>query len=387
MQGPWWIPLLLLSLLLSAVVPADGLWWLVPWALQLNMTYTARPTNISAPFSSPRLLSKPGARGGSNAIRWSTGEARRYCGAVPWPVRRQKIMCEKFPRATTKVREGANLGIQECQHQFKHRLWNCSTADISVLQRLLSIRSRETAFLHAIVSAGVAYGVARACSTGELQECSCSKAKTKPPPGAESAGGEWEWGGCSHNIRFGDNLSKEFMDANEVAADDTGLMNLHNNEAGRKAIKSNMKVTCKCHGVSGSCATMVCWESMPSFRQVGDLIMGKYHGATYVKINKKGSRLRQRNKRHKRPTAHDVVYLDDSPDYCEVDVAKGSYGTHGRKCNRTSAGVDGCQLLCCNRDFVSREEITEESCNCKFKWCCEVTCKKCKKKELVHYCK
>ncbi len=47
------------------------------------------------------------------------------------------------------------------------------------------------------------------------------------------------------------------------------LVNLHNNEAGRRAVLKKTKIACKCHGVSGSCALVTCWHQIPSFREIG----------------------------------------------------------------------------------------------------------------------
>lgn len=44
----------------------------------------------------------------------------------------------------------------------------------------------------------------------------------------------WKWGGCSHNMDFGIQFSKSFLDADEKnSADIQSLIKLHNNEAGR----------------------------------------------------------------------------------------------------------------------------------------------------------
>ncbi|KAF4520643.1 hypothetical protein B566_EDAN007509, partial [Ephemera danica] len=45
------------------------------------------------------------------------------------------------------------------------------------------------------------------------------------------------------------------------------MMNLHNNEAGRRAVIKRTKVTCKCHGVSGSCSLITCWQQLAPFRE------------------------------------------------------------------------------------------------------------------------
>lgn len=51
--------------------------------------------------------------------------------------------------------------------------------------------SREAAFIYAISAAGVAYSVTRACSRGELTDCSCdNRVRTRQP-------NNWQWGGCS----------------------------------------------------------------------------------------------------------------------------------------------------------------------------------------------
>ncbi|CAG2101164.1 unnamed protein product [Medioppia subpectinata] len=146
------------------------------------------------------------------------------------------------------------------------------------------------------------------------------------------------------------------------------------------------RVTCKCHGVSGSCSLVTCWQQLSSFREVGDFLKDKYDGATEVKINKR-SKLQIRNSRYSKPTTEDLLYMDESPDYCIGSGETGSFGTRGRSCNKTSPGTDGCNLMCCGRGYNTHKTVVKERCNCKFHWCCYVECKTCTKTMDIHTCK
>lgn len=82
--------------------------------------------------------------------------------------------------------------------------------------------------MSAVSAASVAFAVTRACSKSELAGCSCdNRIRQKKSQ-------KWKWGGCSEDIKHGERLSREFLDAKEDANTATGLMNLHNNEAGRR---------------------------------------------------------------------------------------------------------------------------------------------------------
>lgn len=97
--------------------------------------------------------------------------------------------------------------------------------------------SRETAFTYAISAAGVVNAVSRACREGELSSCGCSRAaRPKDLPR------DWLWGGCGDNLNYGYRFSKEFVDAREREKSYPKgsyesarlMMNIHNNEAGRR---------------------------------------------------------------------------------------------------------------------------------------------------------
>lgn len=96
------------------------------------------------------------------------------------------------------------------------------------------------------------------------------------------------------------------------------MMNIHNNEVGRRAVLKKARVTCKCHGVSGSCSLITCWQQLTTIKEVGDYLREKYDEATRVKINRRGN-LQVFDSRFKVPTPMDLVYLDESPDWCRAN--------------------------------------------------------------------
>ncbi|CAL1528201.1 unnamed protein product [Lymnaea stagnalis] len=304
------------------------------------------------------------------------------CSSLQFLQPHQRDICGNDGKLLDVIRNGASMGIDECQYQFRDRRWNCSTNNSTdVFGKVLYIKSRETAYIYAISSAGIMYSVTRACAKGELDKCGCDNKVRSRQPGAD-----FEWGGCSDNIRYGAKFSKDFVDLNETRHKDHGIMNLWNNGAGRKTIKDEVDVQCKCHGVSGDCSVKICWRKMRSFRDIGAALKQKFDGASYVRWDKSRKRLKRITDKQKRPTKRDLVYLAESPDFCEFNPDYGSLGTRGRQCNKTSYGLDGCTLMCCGRGYQTLVSEEKHDCDCKFYWCCRVECKKCIKVIEKHYC-
>ncbi|KAI4493683.1 PREDICTED: protein Wnt-6-like [Polistes canadensis] len=260
--------------------------------------------------------------------------------------------------------------------------------------------TRETGFVNAITAAGVTYAVTRACTMGDLVECSCDKMTTK---GNNRLGklaltadvkknllteGEWEWGGCGDNVNFGFRKSKDFMDAPyRKRSDIKTLVKLHNNAAGRLAVRNFMTIECKCHGLSGSCSVRTCWRKMPSFREVGNRLKESFDGAAKVIPSNDGHSFITEGPTIKPPGRFDLIYSEDSPDFCKPNRKTGSLGTVGRRCNSSSPGVEGCELLCCGRGYDTRIVKEKVNCQCRFRYCCEVTCETCLVKTTVNTCR
>ncbi|XP_022196814.1 protein wingless [Nilaparvata lugens] len=325
--------------------------------------------------------------------------------------RKQRRLVRENPGVLVAVSKGANQAILECQFQFRNRRWNCSTRNFfrgkNLFGKIVDRGCRETAFIYAITSAAVTHAVARSCSEGSIESCTCdyshqAAAPPSPSPGPGGTGNlvrDWEWGGCSDNIDFGFKFSREFVDTGERGRSLREKMNLHNNEAGRAHVVAGMRQECKCHGMSGSCTVKTCWMRLPNLRAVGDSLKDRFDGASRVMVGNAGSsrvnagrknrynfQLKPYNPEHKPPGPKDLVYLESSPGFCERNPRLGIQGTHGRQCNDTSIGVDGCDLMCCGRGYRTQEVLVTERCHCTFHWCCEVICKTCRSKKTVHTC-
>lgn len=305
--------------------------------------------------------------------------------------RRQRKLIRQNPGILHAIAAGLHTAIKECKWQFRNRRWNCPTTQSpNVFGKIVNRGCRETAFVFAITSAGVTHAVARSCSEGAIESCTCDYRRRGP------GGPDWHWGGCSDNVDFGRMFGREFVDSSEKGRDLRYLTNLHNNEAGRMTVSSEMQQECKCHGMSGSCTVRTCWMRLPSFRVVGDFLKDRFDGASRVVYANKGSNrashqadprhLEPENPAHKLPSVRDLVYFEKSPNFCSYNGKTGTHGTSGRTCNSSSPALDGCELLCCGRGYKTRTEQVTERCHCTFHWCCHVSCLNCTSTQIVHQC-
>ncbi|XP_022246203.1 protein Wnt-2b-A-like [Limulus polyphemus] len=193
----------ILGVVLLFLVPVtNAMWWLLGMPTTYQSTLELKPTTY-----------------------------KNYCKKLHYLVDKQQELCGLSYNVLMIVGHGAKMGIEECQHQFRMSRWNCSTFNDTptVFGGVLDVKSREKAYVYAISSSGVAYSITRACRIGELPDCGCDNRIR-----SRDTKGRWKWGGCSDDIMFGSKFSKDFVDSGEDRETQEGLMNLHNNRAGRR---------------------------------------------------------------------------------------------------------------------------------------------------------
>nr|CAB3267759.1 Wnt-3 [Phallusia mammillata] len=353
------------------------------------------------------VTSKCEARNGApkwwNVASTSVDMATMACSRIPGLNSRQLRFCTMNRSFMPSIADGTQLGFKQCQLQFKNRRWNCSTSSRSVsghgsrrrnlFGSVLERGSKEAAFVHALAAAGVAHSITKSCWKGNLENCKCNNIGRLRPRFRSLPRIDWKWGSCDENVEYGIARSRDFVDARDQSPYARSIMNLHNNEAGREALRDQVRRKCKCHGVSGSCELKTCWLVLPDFNQVGAYLKQRYLDASLMKVQSfTGVRgceddFVPSHSFHRRPTKKDLIYYESSPDFCDRNVASGIKGTRGRICNADSEGVDGCFLLCCGRGHTTKRKTRVEKCRCVFQWCCKVKCEDCVIEYEEHTCK
>ena len=86
------------------------------------------------------------------------------------------------------------------------------------------------------------------------------------------------------------------------------------------------------------------------------------------------------------PTKFDLLYAEESPDFCVPSERYNIKGTKGRICSESSNVSNSCERLCCGRGY--KTEIREEKykCECKFQFCCKLQCNTCTRRKVIHKC-
>ncbi|XP_015284429.1 PREDICTED: protein Wnt-9b [Gekko japonicus] len=296
--------------------------------------------------------------------------------------RKQKRLCRREPGLAETLQDAVHLGIVECQYQFRNERWNCS---LEGRTDLLKRGFKEAAFLYAVSSAALTHSLARACSAGRMERCTCDDS-----PDLENRKA-WQWGVCGDNLKFSIRFLKNFLGQKKVGKDLQAKVDMHNTNMGIKAVKNGLKTTCKCHGVSGSCAVRTCWKQLSPFHETGKLLKLRYDQAVKVFSTSNEAvghselagppppgRL---SKGPSAPRPTDLVYMEDSPPFCLP--SKYSAGTTGRPCSREV----NCDSLCCGRGHNTQTRLVTFACHCQVQWCCYVECQQCIQEEVVYSCK
>lgn len=178
-------------------------------------------------------------------------------------------------------------------------------------------------------------------------------------------------------------------------------MHLHNNKVGRKLMASTLTTKCSCHGVSGSCSMKTCWKRLPELKEFAQILKQKYERAQQVGFSsapsdnqptikvtvmpdKEGLIIKPISRTERfvntrfssstpipiafkysismqTPASKgELVFLEESPDYCIANPKQHIEGTSGRECFHE----EKCRDLCCGRGWVVINEWVEENCNC-----------------------
>ncbi|EMP37216.1 Protein Wnt-7b [Chelonia mydas] len=353
---------------------------------QRNLVEVALLPRVAAVPSTPMGKGKEGhvecvLEGGMNGTGGALSSvvalgANIICNKIPGLAPRQRAICQSRPDAIIVIGEGAQMGINECQYQFRYGRWNCSAlGEKTVFGQELRVGSWSTG-----VDRRARYHRFSGSSLDLLSQHLLHQLQQHRSPR--------EWGvrrdvtGSCGDLRGGKGMGWRRGEEEDSLQ-----------QQKEKVLEERMKLECKCHGVSGSCTTKTCWTTLPKFREIGYILKEKYNAAVQVEVVR-ASRLRQPTflkikqiRSYQKPMETDLVYIEKSPNYCEEDASTGSVGTQGRLCNRTSPNADGCDMMCCGRGYNTHQYTKVWQCNCKFHWCCFVKCNTCSERTEVFTCK
>lgn len=87
---------------------------------------------------------------------------------------------------------------------------------------------KETAFLLAVSSAALTHALAKACSSGRMERCTCDDS-----PGLQHREA-WQWGVCGDNLKYSTRFLKKFLGQKRVSKDLRAQIDAHNINVGTR---------------------------------------------------------------------------------------------------------------------------------------------------------
>ncbi|XP_061399848.1 wnt inhibitor of Dorsal protein-like [Musca vetustissima] len=271
------------------------------------------------------------------------------------------------------------MAMENCQRLFKWERWNCPTSDFLLRRSSPSAElDREGAFVEAIATAALIYTTTKNCSSGITAGCgSCSDNPYTTI--------------CSDNPKEAEELLRKHSDIN-FAKDFKGKIESHNYKVITNLLEKSLTNQCVCAimGPGGNCAKEICRLVLKPFEEIANDIRQMYDEGILLENTIINSRVLWNN-----IPLDALVFMKDSPNYCELDAVPHWNGMVGRQCASGASEEDlsdedreRCGYLCreCGYTVEEKTALTETRCNCKLTWDFQLQCDSCIIAEKHHYC-
>ena len=298
-----------------------------------------------------------------------------HCNSLSTPDQRE--LCRETPDLPRILLAAEHQARIECEKVFAHEPWNCSDFSVITPSVVMQYPTKEAAYMFSLMSASIAHVTAGLCvlEEGHTLPCGCSEMSMSfPTPDPNTV----IIPGCSFNVSYGLELSKQFMDEFELYSSDLEKFPYHNNRAGRFVLENSTVTACICHGVSAGCTLQTCQIELEQFSSIAQRLFDLYERSCEVTAHESLC--------GHIPAGTELIYFAESPDYCIRNPSKGSPGVQGRSCDPHIQGKGSCSEICCGRGYHSVTEEFIEPCQCHFIWCCQYICDECRWDETRYFC-
>ena len=145
---------------------------------------------------------------------------------------------------------------------------------------------------------------------------------------------------------------------------------------------------CFLQAIKDQNSTKLCQMELPTMGELAEVLKKKYDQSVYsMTIPSQKEILVVEKENLTEVHAEEMIYFDQSPDYCRADPNYNIIGIAGRECTLTAntASSHHCDNLCCDHGYETFTNTTTKPCDCKFVWCCRIECEVCY--ETWHTCR
>jgi hypothetical protein len=274
----------------------------------------------------------------------------------------QYTLCQEDSLVLAAISKGLKRAVYDCQREFQDEKWNCTAFSGKYLlgKGIETIDSRESAYIRTLIRAAILYDIAVACRENLLPQCPCY---TEPPYIRRLPNGTILLSGCGDNLEYAKEKAKVFQESVSSQGVDRNLeerVQDHNSLLAENIVGDTV-VECKCHGLSSTCLVSTCVRKIKPFTVSSEGVFKRYQSAVKVRSGV-GNSLKSAG-RGDNPTQDDLVYTQDSPDYCSPNGTLNILGTRGRSCQPNLIGSGSCDHLCCGRGYYSAtKSVSKQVC-------------------------